>query len=130
MGDKVNELSVEPENMAEARLAEPRCAVRDHVEDRLHIGRRPAYHIEHIAGRSLIIERFLQLAAARLNLVEQALLSAEIATKRAGGEPPRAMKSQPRRSVLSPWTVEPTEVREEGSYNPESDNGYEVLERH
>ena len=42
------------------------------VEDRLQIERRAADDLEHIRGRGLLLQRFGQVARARLHLVEQA----------------------------------------------------------
>ena len=53
-------------------FAEPASRFHDRVEDRLDRCRRAADDIEHLAGGSLVLERFLEIARARLHLVEKA----------------------------------------------------------
>ena len=43
----------------------------DRVEHRLQIDRRAADDLEHVAGRGLVFERFVQFALARLLRLEQ-----------------------------------------------------------
>ena len=52
-------------------LAQARRSLDDRVEHRLQVDRRAADDAEHLAGRSLVFERLLQLALARLLLLEQ-----------------------------------------------------------
>src|SRR5262249_23160770 len=67
---EMQELAVEPVDKAKLGLAEPRCALGDHVKHRLDVGWRATDCVEHLAGRSLVFERLGQLAAACLHLVE------------------------------------------------------------
>jgi hypothetical protein len=52
-------------------VAEPRSGLRDGLEHRLDIESRAADDLEHVAGRGLVFERFLQVAGALLQLAEQ-----------------------------------------------------------
>ena len=64
-------VAVEREHVGELRAAEPQDRIRDRVEHRLHIGLRPADHAQDVAGRRLLLERFGEVAVARLELLEQ-----------------------------------------------------------
>ena len=70
MRDQVDQLAVEPEDVAKSRAAEPHRALGDRVEDRLDIGRR-ARSPQDLARRRLLLERFGEVAVARLQLLEQ-----------------------------------------------------------
>ena len=61
----------QPEHVGMIGLTEPTGRLDNPVEDRLHFGWRTADNIEHLARRSLLLQRFLQLARSRLHLLEQ-----------------------------------------------------------
>src|SRR5215831_2296210 len=50
----------------------PRGALDDGVEDRLHVGGRPADDAEYLRRSRLMLQRFAQLCIALLDLLEQA----------------------------------------------------------
>ena len=52
--------------------ANPRRALDDGVEHRLHVGGRAADDAEHLGGRRLMLQRLAQFCVALLNLFEQA----------------------------------------------------------
>ena len=54
-----------------ARAAQPRCAVGDRVEHRLHVGRRAADDAQDLRRRRLLLQRLGDLGVARLQLLEQ-----------------------------------------------------------
>src|SRR5262249_13653795 len=70
-GSKMHQLPIKPEYITEARVAEPRRALCDHIEYRLDVCRRAADRLKYFAGCRLILERLLQLAFARLLRLEQ-----------------------------------------------------------
>jgi hypothetical protein len=57
---EVEELAVEPVDKAKLSLAEPRRALGDHVEHRLHIGRRARDDAQDLAGGRLLPQRLSQ----------------------------------------------------------------------
>ena len=71
MGDKVDQLAVELIERAEESVAQPHGALHDRVEDRLHVGLRPAHDAQDFAGRGLLLERLGEIAVARPQLGEQ-----------------------------------------------------------
>ena len=50
----------------------PRGALDDGVEDRLHVGRRAADDAEHLGGRRLMLQRLAQFRVALAEFLEQA----------------------------------------------------------
>ena len=52
-------------------VAEPRGGLDERVEHRLQIEGRAADDLEHVAGRGLVFERFLEIAGALLQFAEQ-----------------------------------------------------------
>ena len=73
MRHEVEELAVEPVDKAELALAEPRRALRNHVEYRLDGGRRAADDIEHLAGRGLVLQSLGQLLPRLVALARSAV---------------------------------------------------------
>src|SRR6516225_8257294 len=61
---------MQPDN-TEYGLAQARGALNDRIEHRLSIRWRPTDDAEDLAGRGLMLQRFRQLARARLHLVEE-----------------------------------------------------------
>jgi hypothetical protein len=51
--------------------AQSHCGVQDCLKHRLQIERRAADDLEHVAGRGLILERFLKIARSVLQLIKQ-----------------------------------------------------------
>jgi len=51
--------------------AKPRGGFGHCVQHRLHIGGRAADDVQHVAGRSLVFERFFEVAGASLQFAEQ-----------------------------------------------------------
>src|SRR5260370_25478096 len=79
LGDLVNQLAVEPIELAEESIAQPHGAPDDRVEDRLDICRRAADHPKDLARRRLLLEGLGNLrmssgegAVLLLQLLEQA----------------------------------------------------------
>src|SRR5215467_15372617 len=62
----MNEFTVESKDMTELGDTKLSCTLSDHVKHRSHVGRRPAYDVENVAGGCLVFERLLQLAFAGL----------------------------------------------------------------
>src|SRR5262249_20320003 len=58
-------------NVTHIRNAQPSCGPRDGIKHGLKIELGSANRAEHLADRSLIFQRFLQLARPRLHLFEQ-----------------------------------------------------------
>ena len=52
-------------------VAELRRALGDGAQDRMYVGRRRGDHLQNCAGRSLLLERFRELAIARLHFIEE-----------------------------------------------------------
>ena len=67
----MDQLAVEREDHSEGRLAQLPRIRRDRLEHRLHVALRLADHAQDLAGRRLLLQRFGQVAVARLQLVEQ-----------------------------------------------------------
>src|SRR5262245_57282771 len=67
----MNELAVEPKNEAKQCRAEPRRIPCDRIEHGLYVRRRAGDDTENLADRCLVVERFLQLALARLLRLKQ-----------------------------------------------------------
>jgi hypothetical protein len=72
MRRQVDQIAVETENAGVARLAQPRGASRDGIEDRLDVRRRAADDAQNLTGGRLLVERLRQLAVTRPKLSEQA----------------------------------------------------------
>src|SRR5262249_24440271 len=64
--------TIEAPDQSVLGLAQANRALRQRVEHRLQIGRRPSDDLEELAGRRLLLERDSQLAVAGLQLFEQA----------------------------------------------------------
>ena len=64
-------IAFESPNDREIPLAQTRCSLNDRVEHRLQVVWRAADDVEHFASRGLVFKRFLQLARARLHLLEE-----------------------------------------------------------
>src|SRR5262249_23662269 len=62
----MNEISLEPEDIAELSPAELCCAPGARVEHGLDVGRRTGYYAQYLASRGLVFEGLLKLALARL----------------------------------------------------------------
>ena len=67
----MNQLAVEQEHHAVFGVAQTQGALRDGLEDRLGVGRRLADHLQDVAGRRLLLERFSQVTVAGLEFLEQ-----------------------------------------------------------
>src|SRR3984957_2364922 len=67
----MNELAVEAVDAAARGAAQFGRAVRDRVQNGLHLGRRAAYRRQDLAGRRLMFQRLRQVSRLRLHLVEQ-----------------------------------------------------------
>ncbi len=71
LGNRMEQLAVEPQERAEEAGAQPHGAPDDGVEDRLHVGLRATDDAQDLARGRLLLERFCQIAVARLQLLEQ-----------------------------------------------------------
>ena len=69
--DEMDELSIEPEDRAEASAAKPRRTLGDRFKHRLHVGGRTRDHAEDVAHRRLTLKRFHKVAISHLRLVEK-----------------------------------------------------------
>src|SRR5882724_6869373 len=67
----MNQLAVKLEERAEKSVAQLDGASDDRVEDRLHVGLRPADDAQDLARRRLLLQRLGQLSIARPQLREQ-----------------------------------------------------------
>src|SRR5713101_6484792 len=71
LGNEIDQLAVELMERAEGSIAQPHGASDDRVEDRLHIGLRPADDAQDLSGRRLLLERLGEIAVAHPQLREQ-----------------------------------------------------------
>ena len=69
---QADQLAVVPDHGRRPRPEQPHRAVRDGLEDRLHVGLRLADGPEDLGGRRLPVQRFREVGVARLELREQA----------------------------------------------------------
>src|SRR4029434_59625 len=65
VGNHVEQLAVELKECAEESGAQSHGALDDRVEDRLHVGLRPADHPQNLARGRLLVEGFAHLRVAR-----------------------------------------------------------------
>ena len=72
MGVEMKELSVEPHDYAEGRIAQTSGAPGNGIEDRLHVRGRARDDPEDLAGGGLLLEGFGEVAVPGLELLEQA----------------------------------------------------------
>ena len=77
-GGRIVAAAVELHDIGLLGMAEPLRRLRDSVEHGLHVRRRAGDDVKDLADGGLIFERFLDLARARLHLVEQATFSIAI----------------------------------------------------
>src|SRR5437870_4900275 len=56
LGGKINQLAVELKERAEEPVAQPHGASHDRVEDRLHVGLRPADDAQDLSRRCLLLQ--------------------------------------------------------------------------
>ena len=59
------------EDVALLGVAEPRRSLDEHLKHGLEIRTRSADRFEHVAGRGLVFERFLQIASATTQFVKE-----------------------------------------------------------
>ena len=71
-GDRMEAAVAIQEEMPELRPTEPPGIVQDFIEHWLQLAGRTRDDLQHLAGGSLVVERLLQLARARLHVLEQA----------------------------------------------------------
>ena len=66
IGNEMQLLAVEPENVGKQAVAEGNRISRDGIEHRLDIGRRAANHAQNFARRSLLLQSFSEITVALL----------------------------------------------------------------
>src|ERR1700730_17831463 len=65
------DLALTIDNISVIRVTQPRCRFDERNEHRLQIESRAADDLEHIASRSLVFERFFEIAGALAQFSEQ-----------------------------------------------------------
>jgi len=70
-GSEIEALAPGAPDACPFRLAKLRHRMRERIQHRLQVESRPADHLEHVCGGSLLLQRFAEIGGALAQLVEQ-----------------------------------------------------------